>query len=87
MKMDEHEIVKLLNIIIGRTEASGESHKDRDILENLSVLVEVANTLLWWIHLAAETYDSQEESSRVIGEVARGALLEFEDMIGGWLEE
>ena len=87
MKMDEHEIVKLLNIIIGTTEASGESHKDKDILENLSVLVEVTNTLLWWIHLAAETYDSKEESAHTIGEVARGALIEFGDMINGWLEE
>ena len=87
MKMDEHEIVKLLNIIIGRTEASGESHKDKDILENLSILVEVTDTLLGWLHLSSETYDSYEGSCRVIGEVARGALIEFGDMINGWLEE
>ena len=34
MKLNSEEIVKILNVVIGKTQAVGLSHIDKDILEN-----------------------------------------------------
>ena len=46
MKLNSEEIVKILNVVIGKTQAVGLSHIDKDILENVEILAEVTDTLV-----------------------------------------
>ena len=87
MKLSSDEIVKILNIVIGTTEACGMHSVDKDILENVQVLAEVTDTLVGWLMLSAETFDSSAMSEREIGEAAMFALTGIKDWIDEWMEE
>lgn len=87
MKMSSEEIIRLLNIIIGRTQASGTEWIDKDVLDNLYTLTDVTYTLLTWIKLSAVSYGSPAASEHEIGELARDFLIDIKDDIRRWLNE
>ena len=87
MKLSSDEIVKILNIVIGTTQACGMHSVDKDILENVQILAEVTDTLVGWLMLSAETFDSSNMSEREIGEAAMFALTGIKEWIEEWIDE
>lgn len=81
--MDENEIIKLLGILIGETEAVGDSAIDKKIEANLKTLIGVTCWCLDGIHQSSWTRHRFEGSMRDIGERAFASLVEFRD----WLNE
>jgi hypothetical protein len=78
-KMTGSEIIKLLDIVIGSTNATGSASVDDERLKNLRVLIDVTNWCLDGIKQAAETRHRPENSMREIGETAFGAIAEYKD--------
>lgn len=81
--MDENEIIKLLEILIGGTEAVGDSAVDDKIENNLKTLIDVANWCMDGVSQSASTRHRQEYSMKKVGERAFSALCEWEE----WLKE
>lgn len=81
--MNYREIVKLLEILIGTTEAVGDSAYDDKIESNLKTLIDVANWCMDSVSQSASTRHRPEYSMRKIGERAFSALCEWEE----WLKE
>lgn len=81
--MDSNEIIKLLNILIGGTEAVGDSSIDTIIEANLKTLIDVTNWCLDGVAQSSETRHRFEGSMRNIGERAFSALDEWRM----WLQE
>ncbi len=81
--MNASEIIKLLDILIGGTEAVGDSATDKKVEENLMKLIDVTNWCIDGIAQSAETRHKPEYSMREIGERAFSAL----DEIRNWLQE
>ena len=82
-KLDSGEIIKLLENLIGRTEAVGDTLTDERIEDNLMTLIDVANWCIDGVAQSSETKNRTESSMRRIGERAFGALLEWKE----WLTE
>ena len=82
-KLDSGEIIKLLDNLIGGTEAVGDSWADEKIEKNLMTLIDVANWCIDGVAQSSETKNRTESSMRRIGERAFGALLEWKE----WLTE
>lgn len=82
MGMNDMEIVKLLEILIGTTEAVGDSAVDDKIESNLKTLIDVANWCMDGVSQSASTRHRPEYSMRKVGERAFSALCEWEE----WLE-
>ena len=82
-KLTENEIIKLLDNLIGPTEAYGDSAVDEKILFNLKTLIDVTNWCLEGVKQSAGTSHRLEDSMRRIGETAMSALLEWEEWIRG----
>lgn len=80
-KLTENEIIKLLDNLIGPTEAYGDSAVDEKILKNLKTLIDVTNWCLDGIQQSSRTRHNTEYSMRKIGETAYSALLEYADWI------
>ena len=70
-KLDSGEIIKLLENLIGATEAVGDTWAD------------VANWCIYGVAQSSETKNRIEHSMRRIGERAFGALLDWKE----WLSE
>ena len=83
MGMNDREIIKLLEILIGTTEAVGDSAVDDKIESNLKTLIDVTNWCLDGIHHSSWTRHRVEGSMRDVGERAFASLVEFRD----WLNE
>ena len=81
--MNENEIIKLLGILIGGTEAVGDSAVDHQVEANLKTLIDVTNWCLDGIHQSSFTRHRFEGSMKDIGERAFASLVEFRD----WLNE
>lgn len=81
--MTSVEIIKLLDILIGRVEATGNEVADEQIEKNLMKLIDVVNDCLDGVMFAAETRHNLEEGPRRIGERAFAAMAEWRD----WLSE
>lgn len=82
-RMKPDEIIKLLDILIGNTEAVGDSASD-DIAEaNLKTLIDITNWCLGGVSQSAYTNHRPEYSMKRNGERAFAALCEWKD----WLEE
>ena len=81
--MNDREIVKLLEILIGTTEAVGDSAVDDKIESNLKTLIDVANWCMDGVSQSASTRHRPEYSMRKVGERAFSALCEWEE----WLKE
>lgn len=83
MKLDSKEIIKLLENLIGNTEAVGETIADEKALENLKTLIDVTNWCLDGIMQSSETSGAVEYSKHLVGFHARCAMEEYMR----WLEE
>lgn len=81
--MTSAEIIKLLDILIGRVEATGNEVADEQIEKNLMKLIDVVNDCLDSVMFAAETRHNLGYSERRIGERAFTAMTEWMD----WLSE
>ena len=82
-KLDSGEIIKLLDNLIGDTEAVGDTWADEKIEKNLKTLIDVANWCIDGVAQSSETKNRAERSMRKIGERAFGALLDWKE----WLAE
>lgn len=82
-KMTSEEIIKLLDNLIGPTEAYGDSAVDEKILVNLKTLIDVTNWCLDGVKQSAGALHRTEDSMRRIGATAMSALLEWEEWIRG----
>jgi len=81
--MNDKEIIKLLEILIGTTEAVGDSAVDDKAESNLKTLIDVANWCIDGVSQSASTRHRPEYSMRKVGERAFSALCEWEE----WLKE
>ena len=81
--MSSHEIIKLLSILIGNTEATGDSRVDEVVKQNLTKLVEVTGWCLSLVVKSSATRNNTEWSMHDIGENAIRALRYWED----WMRE
>lgn len=81
--MNDREIIKLLEILIGTTEAVGDSAVDDKVESNLKTLIDVANWCIDGVSQSASTRNRPEYSMRKVGERAFSALCEWEE----WLKE
>ena len=81
--MNDKEIIKLLEILIGNTEAVGDSAVDDKIDSNLKTLIDIANWCMDGVSQSASTRHRPEYSMRKVGERAFSALCEWEE----WLKE
>lgn len=75
------DITKILERLIGKTFAVGETNEDKNRLNNLRTLIDVTNWCLDGISMCAEDRKSFEASVRKNGELAYGALLEYAEWI------
>ncbi len=81
--MDSKEIIKLLEILIGGTEAVGDSSVDDKVDKNLMKLIDITNWCLDGVAQSSETRHRFEYSMRNIGERAFNAMDEWKT----WLQE
>ena len=78
------EITKLLDVLIGRTAAVGETYEDGRRLDNLKTLIDVTNWCLDGLQFAmASGYGRVEYSMSEISHTACCALDEY----GKWITE
>ena len=73
------EIIKLLDTLIGNTEAVGETNADDEALGRLEVLCEVTDWCLDGIHFASNTWNRNEASMQRIGMTAMNYLKALKD--------
>ena len=76
-KLSSNEIIKLLENLIGQTEAVGDSAQDKKIEENLMTLIDVTNWCLDGIMQSSETCDKVEYSMHLVGWRAKCALTDY----------
>ena len=82
------EITKLLDVLIGQTEAVGETNEDNRRLDNLKTLIDVTNWCLDGLQFAmASGYGRPEYSMAEISYTAQRALDEYGRWIAEVLEE
>ena len=82
-KLNDQEIIKLLDNLIGPIEAYGDSSTDEKVLQNLKTLIDVTNWCLDGVAQASETRHRLEYSMRNVGETAFSAMCEWRE----WLTE
>ena len=82
------EITKLLDVLIGETEAVGETNEDNRRLDNLKTLIDITNWCLDGLEFAmASGYGRPEYSMAEISYTAQCALNEYGKWIAEVLEE
>lgn len=81
--MTSTEIIELLDILIGRVEATGNEVADEQVEKNLMKLIDVVNNCLDSVMFAAKTRHNLEDGPRRIGERAFSAMVEWNE----WLSE
>ena len=86
-KLNSAEIIKLLDILIGQTEAVGETNADEVILENLKTLIDVTNWCIDGIHQSSGTVGRPEASMHKIGWTAQCALDDYRVWLTAVLKE
>ena len=85
-EIESKEIIKVLDILIGKTEATGSQIEDNRRLDNLKVLIDVTNWCMDGLQFAMDSgYCRFECSMREIGNTAQGALLDYKEWIDGLL--
>ena len=82
-KLTSTEIIKVLDTLIGPTEAIGDSAADHAIEHNLMILIDIVNWCLDGVSDSASTRHRFEGSMRDVGERAFAALDEWRN----WLDE
>lgn len=83
MKMTSEEIIKVLDNLVGPTEPYGDSAVDLSRKENLKTLVDIADWCLDRLYIAATYAESNYDSQKVNGLIAKGVL---ED-IAKWIQK
>ena len=68
------EIIKIIDALIGPTEAVGESHIDEKIAKKLDTLCEITDWCLDQLHYSSKTKDRPEYSMAKIGKCAEDYL-------------
>lgn len=81
--MTADEIIKVLEKLIGATEAVGDSAIDHNVEANLKTLIDVTNWCLEGVNQSSLTRHRYEWSMRDVGERAYSAMAEWRD----WLTE
>lgn len=81
--LNSQEIIKVLDTLIGKTRAVGDSWEDNKIEQNLMTLIDVTNWCLDEIVFSSNTRDRTEYSMRIVGNRAYGALLDYKK----WLND
>jgi len=81
--MTAYEIIKVLENLIGGTEAVGDSAIDHKVEENLKTLIDVTNWCIDGINQSSCTRHRYEGSMSDVGERAFSAMVELRD----WLTE
>ena len=85
---EAHEITKLLDALIGKVEAVGETNEDERRLDNLKTLIDVTNWCLDGLQDAMASGIGRAEYSMVeIGWTAQRALDEYNRWTADVLEE
>jgi hypothetical protein len=64
------EIVEVVNKLVGRITATGDSSRDDERLENLKLMCNLVEKLVEEIHFSARDKDSYESSVKKIGQYA-----------------
>ena len=86
-KFSHNEIEQLLDVMIGTTCPVADSELDRQINENLMVLIDVINWCLDGVYSAASYRKSPYGSQMVVGERAYAAMLEWKKWLGNIEDE
>ena len=86
-KFESGEITKVLDALIGETCPVADSEIDRQINENLMVLIDVINWCLDGVYSAASYRKSPYGSQMVVGERAYAAMLEWKEWLGSVEDE
>ena len=87
-RFETSEITKLLDMLIGEVEATGETNADERRLDNLKTLIDVTNWCLDGLEFAmASGYGRPEYSMKEISYTAQCALDEYGKWIADVLEE
>lgn len=85
-EIESKEIIKILDILIGKTEATGSQIEDNRRLDNLKVLIDVTNWCMDGLQYAMDSGQGRfEVSMREIGNTAQGAFLDYKEWIDGLL--
>lgn len=85
---ETREITKLLDVLIGKVEAVGETNEDERRLDNLKTLIDVTNWCLDGLQFAmASGYGRPEDSMAKIRYTAQCALDEYRVWITDTLDE
>lgn len=86
-KLTSAEIIKVLENLIGQTEAVGETYADEKIMCNLKTLIDVTNWCIDGVYQSSETADRPEWSMHSIGLKAKGALDDWREWINDMFED
>ena len=87
-RFEASEITKLLDVLIGKTEAVGETNEDECRLDNLKTLIDVTNWCLDGLEFAMASGRGRPEYSMAkIGHTAQCALDEYGRWIADILDE
>jgi len=87
-RLKSHEITKLLDILIGKVEAVGETNVDERRLDNLKTLIDVTNWCLDGLQFAMVSGRGRGEASiHMINYTAQSALDEYKTWLNELLEE
>lgn len=85
-EIESKEITKVLDILIGKTEATGSQIEDNRRLDNLKVLIDVTNWCMDGLQYAMDSGQGRfEVSMREIGNTAQSALIDYKEWIDGLL--
>ena len=77
--MTSHEIIKLLDLLVGNVVADGDELAE----DRLKVLIDVTNWCLDGVSFSSETRHDLDKSIRDVGERAFSAMCEWRE----WLDE
>lgn len=86
-RLTSQEIIKVLDNLIGGTEAVGDSWADEKIMFNLQTLIDVTNWCLDGVNQSSGTMGRPEGSMHNIGFTANCALDEWRVWLNELLEE
>ena len=87
MKLTSVEIIKLLDNLIGPTEPYGDDVVDLARRDNLRILLEITDWCLDRIYFSLKGINSSQNSSRIIGNMAKSAFEDYEQWIKERLDE
>lgn len=85
-ELNSQEIIKILDVLIGKTWAIGETNEDKKRTSNLKTLIDVVDYCLDWLLISVEL-QGNEYSIMENRELARQAMFEYMDWFKQRIEE